>query len=70
VKTTKELLGKTFYWPKMKEDIEDYVHMCIKCQSTKSVHKKKFELYRPLVIPSNPFESVREKPKRMYIYLN
>lgn len=46
-KTTRELLGKTFYYQKMKEDIEHYVHMCIKCQSTKLVHKKKFGLYRP-----------------------
>jgi hypothetical protein len=57
-KTIKEYLGKTFYWPEMKEDVEHYVHMCIKCQSTKLVHKKKFKLYRPLPIPSSPFESV------------
>jgi len=32
--TTRELLGKTFYWPEMKEDIEQYVHTCEvpKCQ--------------------------------------
>ncbi len=56
-KTTRQLLGKTFYWPKMKE-VEHYVRTCVKCQSTKLVHKKKFELYRRLPIPLNPFESV------------
>ncbi len=39
-KTTMDLLGKTFYRLEMKEDVEHYVHMCIKCQSTKSIHKK------------------------------
>ncbi len=57
-KTTRELLGKTFYQPEMKEDVEDYVHMCIKCQSTKLVHKKKFGLYRPFPIPLGPFEII------------
>jgi hypothetical protein len=27
-KTTRELLGKTFYQPEMKEDIEQYVRTC------------------------------------------
>ncbi len=31
---------------------------CVKCQSTKSVHKKKFRLYGPFLIPLGPFESV------------
>jgi hypothetical protein len=57
-KTTKEVLGKTIYWPEMKEDVEHYVRMCVKCQSTKLVHKKKFGLYRPLLIPLGPFESI------------
>jgi hypothetical protein len=57
-KTTRDLLRKTFYWPKLKEDVEHYVHMCVKCERTKLVHKKKFGLYRPLPIPSDPFENV------------
>ncbi len=56
-KTTKELLGKTIYWPEMKEDIEHYVCTCVKGQSTKLIHKKMFGLYRPFLIPSGPFES-------------
>jgi hypothetical protein len=42
----------------MKEDIEHYICTCVKCQSTKLVHKKKFELYKPFLIPSSPFESI------------
>jgi len=42
----------------MKEYIEHYVHTCLKCQNTKLVQIKKFKLYKPLPIPSGPFESV------------
>ncbi len=57
-KTTRELLGKTFYWHETRENIEHYIYTCVKCQSTKSGHKKKFGLYKPLPIPSNSFENV------------
>jgi hypothetical protein len=40
----------------MKEDVKHYVRTCVKCQNTKLVHKKKFRLYKPLPIPSGPFE--------------
>ncbi len=30
-KTTRELFGKTLYWRKMKEGVEHYVRMCVKC---------------------------------------
>jgi len=28
-------LSKTLYWPNMKEDMEYYVHMYVKCQCTR-----------------------------------
>jgi hypothetical protein len=31
-KTTRQLLGKTFYWPKMKE-VEHYVHTCVSAKA-------------------------------------
>ncbi len=40
--------------------MEHYVHMCVKCQNTKLVHKKKFGLYRPLPILTSLFKSVLE----------
>jgi len=57
-KSTREFLGKIFYWLEMKEDENHYIRTCIKCQSTKLVHKKNFELYKPFPIPSSPFETV------------
>jgi hypothetical protein len=56
-KITRELLGKIFHRPEMKDDVKHYIRMCVKCQSTKLVHKKKFGLCRPLPIPSGPFEN-------------
>jgi hypothetical protein len=57
-KITRELLGKTFYWPKVKEDVKNYIRTCVKCQSTKSVLQKIFELCKPVPIPLGPFENV------------
>jgi hypothetical protein len=57
-KTTRVAIGKRFYWPKMKKDVEHFVHTCVKCQNTKSIYKKKYGLYRPLPIPSKPWENV------------
>lgn len=30
-KTTHTELGKSFYWPNMKKDVEHYVCTCVKC---------------------------------------
>jgi hypothetical protein len=42
----------------MKQDVEHFVRTCVKCQSTKSIHKKKYGLCKPLPIPSEPWENV------------
>jgi hypothetical protein len=57
-KTTRVVLRRNFYWLEMKQDVEHFVHTCVKCQSTKFVYKKKYGLYRPLVIPIKPWEIV------------
>ncbi len=43
-----EQLNKSFYWPKMKKNIEYYVHICVKCQNTKLMNKEKYGLYKAL----------------------
>jgi len=43
-KTTRVVIGKSFYWLEMKQDVEHFVRICVKCQSMKSIHKKKYEL--------------------------
>jgi hypothetical protein len=57
-KTTKVVVGKKFFWPKMKQDVDHFMHTCVKCQNMKSIYKKKFGLYTPLPILSEPWESV------------
>jgi hypothetical protein len=42
----------------MKKDIEHLVCTCVKCENPKSISEKKYELYRPLVICNEPWESV------------
>lgn len=42
----------------MKEDVEHWIHTCMKCQGTKSIYKKKYRLYKPLPILNGPFESM------------
>jgi hypothetical protein len=37
--TMKVAIGKRLYWPEMKQDVEHLVHICVKCQSTKSLYK-------------------------------
>jgi hypothetical protein len=51
-------LGKRFYWPDMKQDVEHYIRTCVKYQGVKPVHKKKYGLYKPLRILNGPFESI------------
>jgi len=56
--TTRVVGGKRFYYLEMKKDVEHFVRPCVKCQSTKSIYKKKYKLYEPLLIPSEPWENV------------
>jgi hypothetical protein len=51
-------IGKKIYWPEMKHDIKHFVGTCVKCQSMKSMYKKKYKLYKPLPIPTKPWENV------------
>ncbi len=56
--TTKVAIGKRFYWPKMKQDVEHFMHICVKCQNTKSIYKNKYGLYKHLLIPNKPWENI------------
>ncbi len=56
--TIRMVVGKRFYRPEMKQVVEHFVCICVKCQSTKSIYKKKYGLYKLLLIRSEPWESV------------
>ena len=59
VKKTCQILGRNFYWPRMREDVTDYVKTCIGCQ-----HKRRVTVFDRVPIqpfcnrPTNSFEVV------------
>jgi hypothetical protein len=57
-KRTTTFLKKSYYWPNLKEDAEEYVKTCLTCQQNRVVNKKQTGLLRPLPIPEGPWENV------------
>ncbi|MBW0492158.1 hypothetical protein O181_031873 [Austropuccinia psidii MF-1] len=51
---TLKLSKRDFYWAGMNKFIKEYVFSCQKCSRNKNIHHKKFELLKPLQIPSGP----------------
>jgi hypothetical protein len=57
-KRTITFLKKTYYWPNLKDDAEEYVKTCLICQQNWIFNKKQVGLLQPLLIPEGPWESV------------
>ena len=55
---TEALIGRTFWWPKMREYIRNYIQTCDVCQRDKHRMGKSQGLLRPLPIPDARWESV------------
>ncbi|RVW30894.1 Transposon Tf2-12 polyprotein [Vitis vinifera] len=55
---TLALLARSYYWPKMGEDVQAYVKSCLVCQMDKTKRKKAAGLLQPLPIPEKPWESI------------
>ena len=47
-----------FYWPTMRQDINDYISKCLVCQQVKYSRQKPYGLLQPLPIPNMPWESI------------
>jgi hypothetical protein len=58
VKHTTTFLKKSYYWPNLKECVEEYVKTCLTCQQNRTLNKKQVGLLQPLPIPEGPWESV------------
>ncbi|RVX00199.1 Transposon Ty3-I Gag-Pol polyprotein [Vitis vinifera] len=54
---TLALLARSYYWPKMGEDVQAYVKSCLVCQMDKTERKKAVGLLQPLPIPEKPWET-------------
>ena len=55
---TLALLARSYYWPKMGEDVQAYVKSCLVCQMDKTEMKNAAGLLQPLPIPKRPWESI------------
>ena len=55
---TLALLARSYYWPKMGEDVQAYVKSCLVCQMDKTEMKNAAGLLQPLPIPERPWESI------------
>ena len=58
VHRTSEILRKSFWWPRMEQDITQYVKNCEMCCRNKSTNRKKAGLLAPLPVPGKPWESI------------
>jgi len=47
-----------FSWPRLDENITQYVHSCDVCQSNKVIRHKRFGLLEPLEVPMRPWTAV------------
>jgi hypothetical protein len=47
-----------YYWPRMKQDIVEYIAKCLECQQVKVEHKHPARLLQPLQIPEWKWETI------------
>ena len=52
------LLSRSYYWPKMRDDVEMYVKTCLVCQLDKTEQKKHADLLQPLPIQEKLWVSI------------
>ena len=55
---THALLKQGYYWPQMRDDVEEYTRTCLICQQDKVERRRTPGLLEPLPVPSRPWESV------------
>ncbi len=57
-KCTTTFLKRSYYWPNLKDDAEEYVKTCLTCPQNWTLNKKQTKLLQPLPMPERPWESV------------
>ncbi|CAI5460568.1 unnamed protein product [Closterium sp. Yama58-4] len=55
---TVKTLSRTYYWPGLAADVEDYIRSCDTCQRTKSSRQRKAGLLQPIPPPDRPWQVV------------
>lgn len=55
---TYHYLARNYYWPKMKEDVKEYIKSCPSCLANKSSNQLPAGLLQPIPIPAKPYEEI------------
>jgi hypothetical protein len=55
---TLELICRSYYWPKMHQDVDRYVRNCHTCQRSRTARHAPFGITRPLPIPELAWQDV------------
>jgi hypothetical protein len=55
---TMDQVKRRFYWPRMDEEVQQYVIGCDACQRNKPSHQSKMGLHQPLPVPRWPWQQV------------
>jgi hypothetical protein len=55
---TLDLISRHFWWPKLRETVQQYVSGCVSCQRGKSSTKRPFGLLQPLEIPDSRWQII------------
>ena len=58
MKPTLAELVKNYYWPNLRDDVEQYVKSCVTCQQNRIQYRREAGLLRPLSIPTKCWENV------------
>ena len=52
------MLRKDYFWPNMKNELDEYIAKCFECQQVKTEHQHPTGLLQPLPIPSWKWEII------------
>lgn len=55
---TLDLIQRSFFWPKMRQEVQEYTQSCLLCQKNKSSNQAPAGLLHPLEIPTKPWDHV------------
>ena len=55
---TLELIGRDYFWPGMRKDVDRYVRNCYPCRRAKASRKSPFGTLRPNPVPDAPWQDI------------
>ena len=55
---TRELVGRKYYWPSLRKDVEDYVRGCDVCLASKAVRHKPYGDLQSLPVPTHRWKDL------------